>query len=38
MLRAKQHPMPFYLLTPFGTISVALEEKDFPGGKDVPWS
>jgi hypothetical protein len=38
MLRAKQHPMPFYLLTPFGTISVAHEEKDFPGGKDVPWS
>ena len=38
MLREKQHPMPFYLLTPWGQISVAKEEKDFPGGKDVPWS
>ncbi len=38
MLRDKHRPMPFYLLTPFGTISVAHEEKDFPGGKDVPWS
>lgn len=37
-LRAKQRPMPFYLLTPSGQISVALEEKDFPVGKDVPWS
>jgi hypothetical protein len=38
LLRDKQRPMPFYLLTPFGTISVALEEKDFPAGKNVPWS
>jgi hypothetical protein len=37
MLRDKDHPMPFYLLTPFGQISVAREEKDFPGGKDVGW-
>lgn len=37
-LRNKQRPMPFYLLTPFGTISIAREEKHFPGGKDVPWS
>jgi len=38
MLRNKQHPMPFYLLTPFGQIRVAKEEGDFPGGKDVSWS
>jgi hypothetical protein len=38
MLRDKQHAMPFYLLTPWGQISVAREENDFPGGKDVPWS
>jgi hypothetical protein len=37
-LRSKKRPMPFYLLTPSGTISVAKEEKDFPGGKNVPWS
>ena len=38
MLKEKKHPMKFYLLTPFGTINVALEDKDFPGGKNVPWS
>jgi len=38
MLRDKQHAMPFYLLTPWGQISVAREENDFPGGKDVRWS
>jgi len=38
MLREKDHPMPFYLLTPYGQISVAKEDKDFPGGKDFPWS
>jgi hypothetical protein len=37
LLRDKDHPMPFYLLTPYGQISVAHEEKDFPGGKDVGW-
>ena len=38
MLRDKQHPMAFYLLTPSGQISVAKEEKDFPGGQGVSWS
>ncbi|MEO8649381.1 MAG: hypothetical protein ABI539_09470 [Acidobacteriota bacterium] len=38
MLREKGHPMAFFLLTPFGQISVAREDKDFPGGKNVPWS
>ena len=38
MLREKDHPMPFYLLTPQGQIRVARETKDFPGGIDVPWS
>ncbi len=38
MLRDKKRAMAFYLLTPSGSISVANEEKDFPGGKDVPWS
>jgi hypothetical protein len=38
MLRAKKHPMPFYLLTPSGTINIARQETDFPGGKNVPWS
>lgn len=37
MLREKQHPMPFYLLTPYGQISVAKQESDFPGGQDVGW-
>jgi len=37
-LRSKKRPMPFYLLTPSGTISVAQQEKDFPAGKNVPWS
>ena len=38
MLREKNHPMPFYLLTPWGQIHVAREAKDFPGGIEVPWS
>ena len=38
LLRNKQRPMPFYLLTPSGSISVAREGKDFPGGKNVSWS
>jgi hypothetical protein len=37
-LREKDRPMPFYLLTPFGQIRVAREEKHFPGGIDVSWS
>jgi hypothetical protein len=37
MLRDKDHPMPFYLLTPSGQIRVAREAKDFPGGIDVAW-
>jgi len=36
MLKNKQHPMPFYLLAPWGQIHVAHEEKDFPAAKMSP--
>jgi hypothetical protein len=37
MLKDKGHPMPFYLLDPHSQIRVGKEEKDFPGGVNVPW-